>query len=699
MRPRRNKTEKLDIAEQRQNLPICRLKEELLETIADNQITIVVGETGSGKSTQLTQYLEESRYGLFGKICCTQPRCVAAVSLAERVAQEYGCEIGKTVGYSIRFCDMTSEETVIQYMTDGVLLRKCKSDPDFLQYSVIILDEAHERTVHTDILFALLKCVVTQRPNFKLIVTSATLDAGKFSEYFFNAPVFTIPGRTYPVEIVYYPKKKPANYFDASIIKVIEIHVQEEAGDILLFFPGEKEIMKACRSLEIRARYFSKKEGKLLVLPIYSALPTAMQASVFKPAPDGCRKVVVATNIAETSLTIDGISYVIDPGYVKNMTYDPRTGQQTLDLHLISQAQAKQRTGRAGRTGPGKCYRLYTKEDYEKEMLPATVPVIKSTNLIGEILQLKCIGVDDLLRFDFMDAPPTKYLTAALKELQSLLALDRDQNITELGELMCKFPLIPNLSKALINSIELGCSDEMLVIASLMSSGSVFYRPMLNESFHKEFHLPEGDHLTLLKVYNDWKDNDFSSSWCYENKIHEDNLVRARNVREQLQNIMTRQELSIVSCHGDHEKIEKAFCSGFFENVALRQPTGLYKTLKGNKIVKIHPSSALCRKNFDMVVYKDLMKMFTTYITDVVSCKSEWLDEFRNISDHNLTNSNVYCEENHVEFLDLEDFSTNVNTPGGSSESYSDSTYASDCDYRFQLNQKQSYLSEDSSTE
>ena len=444
----------MSIVEQRQSLPIYKLRDELIKAVNDNQILIVIGETGSGKTTQITQYLSESGFTARGKIGCTQPRRVAAMSVAKRVSEEFGCRLGQEVGYTIRFEDCTSPETLIKYMTDGMLLRECLIDPDLQTYSCIMLDEAHERTIHTDVLFGLLKQAVQKRAELKLIVTSATLDAVKFSQYFFEAPIFTIPGRTFPVEILY-TREPETDYLDASLITVMQIHLNEPPGDILLFLTGQEEIDTACEILYERMKSMGPDVPELIILPVYSALPSEMQTRIFEPAPPGSRKVVIATNIAETSLTIDGIYYVVDPGFVKQKVYNSKTGMDSLVVTPISQAQAKQRAGRAGRTGPGKTYRLYTERAYRDEMLATPVPEIQSTNLASTVLQLKAMGINDLLNFDFMDAPPVESLIMALEQLHSLSALDDEGLLTRLGRRMAEFPLEPSLSKMLIMSVHL----------------------------------------------------------------------------------------------------------------------------------------------------------------------------------------------------------------------------------------------------
>ncbi|XP_023311551.1 ATP-dependent RNA helicase DHX8 isoform X2 [Anoplophora glabripennis] len=621
----------LSIIEQRQSLPIYKLKEELRKAVTDNQILIVIGETGSGKTTQITQYLAEAGFTSRGKIGCTQPRRVAAMSVAKRVAEEFGCRLGQEVGYTIRFEDCTSPETIIKYMTDGMLLRECLMDLDLKQYSVIMLDEAHERTIHTDVLFGLLKQAVTKRAELKLIVTSATLDAVKFSQYFFEAPIFTIPGRTFPVEVLY-TKEPETDYLDASLITVMQIHLREPPGDILLFLTGQEEIDTACEILYERMKSLGPDVPELIILPVYSALPSEMQTRIFEPAPPGSRKVVIATNIAETSLTIDGIFYVVDPGFVKQKVYNSKTGMDSLVVTPISQAQAKQRAGRAGRTGPGKCYRLYTERAYRDEMLPTPVPEIQRTNLATTVLQLKTMGINDLLHFDFMDAPPVESLIMALEQLHSLSALDDEGLLTRLGRRMAEFPLEPNLSKMLIMSVALQCSDEILTIVSMLSVQNVFYRPKdkqaLADQKKAKFNQPEGDHLTLLAVYNSWKNNKFSNAWCYENFVQIRTLKRAQDVRKQLLGIMDRHKLDVVSAERNTVRVQKAICSGFFRNAGKKDPQEGYRTLVDSQVVYIHPSSALFNRQPEWVIYHELVQTTKEYMREVTTIDPKWLVEF-----------------------------------------------------------------------
>lgn len=400
----------MTIKQQRESLPVYRFRLELIKAVHANQLLIVVGDTGSGKTTQLTQYLAEAGFANNGMIGCTQPRRVAAMSIAKRVAEEVGCQLGQEVGYAIRFEDCTSSATKIKYMTDGMLEREVLMDPELKRYSIIILDEAHERTISTDVLFALLKKTLKRRSDLKVIVTSATLDADKFSAYFNECPIFSILGRTFLVEIMY-SREPESDYLDAALVTVMQIHLTELPGDILLFLTGQEEIDTSCEILFERMKVLGSSILELIILPVYSGLPSEMQSKIFDPAPPGSRKVVIATNIAETSITIDHIYYVIDPGFVKQNAYDLKLRIDSLVITPISQAQAKQRVGRAERTGPGKCFRLYTETAFQFEILSTSIPEIQRQNLSHTILMLKAIEINDLLHFDFMDPPSLKSLS------------------------------------------------------------------------------------------------------------------------------------------------------------------------------------------------------------------------------------------------------------------------------------------------
>lgn len=443
------------ILQTRRNLPVHAQRREFLKLYQENQFLVLVGETGSGKTTQIPQFVLFDDLPHLNKkmIACTQPRRVAAMSVADRVAKEMDVQLGEEVGYSIRFEENTGPKTFLKYMTDGMLLREAMTDPELSRYSTLILDEAHERTLATDILMGLLKDVAKRRSDLKIIVMSATLDTERFKEYFDKegddgtvtvAPLLSVPGRTHPVEILY-TKEPLKNYVDAAVETVNNIHLTEPEGDILLFLTGEEEIEDVCRRIRIQAEENMEmyNSGPMVVYPLYGSLSPQQQNKVFERAPAGGRKCIVATNIAETSLTIDGIVYVVDPGFSKQKVYNARIRVESLLVAPISQASARQRAGRAGRTKPGKCYRLYTEEAFKKELIPQTYPEVQKSNLAMTILQLKKLGVDDLVHFDFMDPPAPETLMRALEELNFLACLDDEGELTQLGRLAAQFPLDP----------------------------------------------------------------------------------------------------------------------------------------------------------------------------------------------------------------------------------------------------------------
>ncbi|XP_026172513.1 pre-mRNA-splicing factor ATP-dependent RNA helicase DHX16 isoform X1 [Mastacembelus armatus] len=622
---------KQSMQEVRRSLPIFPYREDLLAAIHEHQILVIEGETGSGKTTQIPQYLLEDGYTKGGmKIGCTQPRRVAAMSVAARVAQEMSVKLGNEVGYSIRFEDCTSERTVLKYMTDGMLLREFLTEPDLASYSVVIIDEAHERTLHTDILFGLIKDIARFRPDLKVLVASATLDTERFSCFFDEAPVFRIPGRRFPVDI-YYTKAPEADYLEACVVSVLQIHITQSPGDILVFLTGQEEIEACCEMLQERCRRLGSKIAELVVLPIYANLPSDMQAKIFSPTPPGARKVVVATNIAETSLTIDGIIYVIDPGFCKQKSYNARTGMESLIVTPCSRASANQRAGRAGRVAAGKCFRLYTAWAFKHEMEETTVPEIQRTNLGNVVLLLKSLGINDLIHFDFMDPPPHETLVLALEQLYALGALNHLGELTKLGRRMAELPVDPMLSKMILASEQYKCSEEVLTIAAMLSvNNSIFYRPkdkvVHADNARMNFVVPGGDHLVLLNVYTQWLESGYSTQWCYENFIQFRSMRRARDVRDQLEGLMDRIEVEVVSSQGDSVPIRKAVTAGYFYHTA-RLSKGGYKTVKHQQTVYIHPNSSLFEEQPRWLIYHELVFTTKEFMRQVIEIESGWLLE------------------------------------------------------------------------
>ncbi|KAI7750756.1 hypothetical protein M8C21_013058 [Ambrosia artemisiifolia] len=581
-----------DILEKRKTLPVWHQKEEFLKALRDNQTLILVGETGSGKTTQIPQFVLEAvelesadRRKKF-MVGCTQPRRVAAMSVSRRVAEEMDVTIGEEVGYSIRFEDCSSAKTVLKYLTDGMLLREAMTDP------------------------------LLERPDLKLVVMSATLEAEKFQGYFF------------------------------AIRTVVQIHMCEPPGDILVFLTGEEEIEDACRKITKEVGNLGDQVGPVKVVPLYSTLPPAMQQKIFEPAPPPLteggpagRKIVISTNIAETSLTIDGIVYVIDPGFAKQKVYNPRVRVESLLVSPISKASAHQRSGRAGRTQPGKCFRLYTEKSFNNDLQPQTYPEILRSNLANTVLTLKKLGIDDLVHFDFMDPPAPETLMRALEVLNYLGALDDEGNLTKLGEIMSEFPLDPQMGKMLVVSPEFKCSNEILSIAAMLSVPNCFVRPREAQKAADEakarFGHIDGDHLTLLNVYHAYKQNNEDQSWCYENFVNQRALKSADNVRQQLSRIMARFNLKLCSTDFNSRdyyiNIRKAMLAGYFMQVAHLERTGHYLTVKDNQVVHLHPSNCLDHKP-EWVIYNEYVLTSRNFIRTVTDVRGEWLVIFSYIS-------------------------------------------------------------------
>ncbi|XP_078003477.1 ATP-dependent RNA helicase DHX33 isoform X3 [Phascolarctos cinereus] len=506
---------------QRRSLPIFTARGPLLARLRSIECAVLIGETGSGKTTQIPQYVYEAGLGRPGVIAVTQPRRVAAISLAARVSDEKRSELGKLVGYTVRFDDVTSEDTRILFLTDGMLLREAMSDALLRKYSFVILDEAHERTIHTDVLLGVVKAAQRRRkelrkPPLRVLVMSATMDVDLFSRYFNGAPVLYVEGRQHPIQ-VYYTKQPQSDYLHAALVSIFQIHQEAPSSqDILVFLTGQEEIEALCKACRDIARHLPEGCPPLLVLPLYASLPSSQQLRVFRGAPKGSRKVIISTNIAETSITITGIKHVIDTGMVKAKRFNPESGLEVLAVQRVSKTQAWQRTGRAGREDSGACYRLYTEDEFEK-FDKMTIPEIQRCNLASVILQLLALRVPNVLTFDFMSKPSPDHLQAALEQLELLGALQRKKDeplaLTPTGRKMAAFPLEPKFAKRLpvfplqtiLLSPKFHCTEEILTIVSLLSVDSVLYNPPSRrdevQCVRKKFVSSEGDHLTLLNVY------------------------------------------------------------------------------------------------------------------------------------------------------------------------------------------------------
>lgn len=579
--------------------------------------------------------------------------------MAVRVAEETGSELGKDVGYSIRFDDVSSAATRIKFLTDGMLIREALVDPLLSRYSVIMVDEAHERSISTDFLLGLLNKILKRRPELRIIISSATLQAEEFLEFFTrrgetHAPdqpqvtgaIISIEGRTYPIDILYL--ESPAeNYVEKAISTVFEIHAKEPKGDILVFLTGRDEIESAVNAVAERSAQSDATSQALLPLPLYAGLSTEQQLYVFGQAPDNTRKIIFSTNIAEASVTIDGITYVVDCGYVKERAFNPLSGIETLTAVPISKAAAAQRAGRAGRTRPGKCFRLYKEETYTN--LPdANVPEIQRSNLAPFILQLGALGITNFLRFDFLTPPPAELMSRALELLFSLGALDEYCKLTRpLGMRMAELAVEPMMAKTLLSANLFGCVSEVLTIAAMTSvGGSVWVQNDADrlkelESSRRKFAAEEGDHLTLLNVYQAFVSTGRKEGrFCHDNNLNFKAMTRAVSIRAQLKRylerfgINTEESLAVKHTPNDDlarkaEQIRRCLTTGYFSQAARMGPDGTFRTIDGETVLHAHPSSIMFNRKADWVIFHEVMETANkTFIRDICRIEKSWLLEY-----------------------------------------------------------------------
>lgn len=594
------------IEAQRRSLPVAKVRSEFLRLVEHNQVVVVVGETGSGKTTQLPQYLCDAGYT---KVACTQPRRLAATSVAERVAVERNVRLGQQVGYNVRFDNRSSDRTDILFLTDGMMLKEFLKDPLLTDFKCIMIDEAHERSVSTDILLGILRDVIRSRKDLRIVVASATIESEKFVAFFDQCPVFRISGRTFPVD-VNFVGDPVGDYVEAAASMALQVHLDEPLpGDILIFMPGQDDIERCTELLEAGLSVLNAEAGLdgkvrgLIVLPVYSSLPIEQQRLIYQRTPEGTRKVVIATNIAETSITVDGIVYVIDTGLCKQKLFHPKTRLESLDLVPISRASAEQRKGRAGRTQAGKCIRLYTKFMYENELEKEPVPEMLRSSLTAIMLNLKALGIHNPLAFDFLDAPSADAVVEALEELHALGAVTNKGSLSKTGRRMAELPVDPALARCLIASLDepFRCAKEMVIVASMLSlQNSVFITPKdkrdaAMSARRRFFTSPNCSDITgYVRLFLEWEARGGGSQaggalqWCRSNFVSSNVMQRARDVRAQLANAM-----ALLNVDGEDalpgrddlfqggdlvkadELLSKCFAVGYFQNSAKLAPDGL----------------------------------------------------------------------------------------------------------------------------
>ncbi|CUM68559.1 uncharacterized protein PRCAT00006285001 [Priceomyces carsonii] len=654
----------------RKSLPIYQHRDEIVNYIKRNQVTVILGETGSGKSTQIPQFLVP-----FNKqVAISQPRRVAAASLATRVSEEYGCQVGQEVGYQVRFSNFTHPlKTKLKYLTDGMLLREIMIDPLLKKYSTVIIDEAHERTILTDLILGFLKELIKskKRQDLKVVVMSATLNAQLFSKFFDDAPILYIEGRTYPVS-KFYLEDQCDDIIDTMIRSIVQINMGESEGDILCFLPGQDEIDNCVRTLEQIAPLLPKEAPFIVPLPLYAALSPSQQAKIFQKLPGRKRKVILATNIAETSITVSGVKYVIDSGLRKVKVWKHQLGLSTLLTTPISQASAKQRAGRAGRESHGKAFRLYLEKVYSNNLPKQQESEIMRNDIILPILTLKKIGVTDLLNWSWLENPGQEAILGALNTLYSLGALNDSGKITSLGSKMAILPLLPQLSASLLTAFESRVIAPVIDIVACLSVDNLILNVHdRNGELRDEINIKRrqycplgchhGDLIALMEYYNCYLDlsekgSAAAKSWCEELYFSYKGFKNVSKVRAQLRDYMIAtikqdNDLSALEKESDLRNLKaqfnnsmetegelqlpleipsilKSFLKGYITNTAIGMPDRSYRTLTTGQLISIHPSSNLFGKvNLDVIMYMEYVYTTKAYGRTCSLIEASWLQE------------------------------------------------------------------------
>lgn len=600
------------------NLPVYQQRDKILEALSKNQVIVVESPTGSGKTTQLPIILNEAGYTSHGIAGVTQPRRIAAISVSEFIAKQLETNIPGLIGYKMRFEDKTDWSTRIKIMTDGILLQEMKLDPSLSKYSLIMVDEAHERSLNIDFILGLLKRILESRPDFKVIISSATINAEVFSTYFSDCPIVKIDTQLFPVTVIWDPPLVEANP-ESLIEKIAEIveriTSEQREGDILIFLPGEK-LIKDCMERLSAGHSISK----LQLIPLYARLGKDEQARVFDDTPPGKTKVVIATNIAETSLTINGITSVIDSGLAKLNFYNSKTFTSSLVQVPISKASANQRKGRAGRTAPGYCYRLYKREDFENRSL-FTMEEIYRTDLSEVVLRMAELGIIEFEHFDFISRPPRSGLLGAMEVLKLLDALEPDRSLSNVGTLMCAFPLLPRLSRMIVEAMlhYPAVIEEVIIASAFLSTQSPYILPPGEElearRAHHSFRDPAGDFVSYLMIYKAFIAAKNKNGFCSKFYLDERTMLEIVRIKEQIEIIVHDLGFTLAS-NGTTEDYLCAVSRGLIQFICVREEQGIFRTLMGER-VQIHPGSVMFKENPQYLVAGEIVKTTRMYAMSV----------------------------------------------------------------------------------
>ncbi|ARU57369.1 ATP-dependent helicase HrpA [Oleiphilus messinensis] len=619
-------------------LPVSEKHQEIAEAINANQVVILAGETGSGKTTQLPKICLSVGLGIKGLIGHTQPRRLAARSVASRIAEECNVKLGEQVGFQVRFTDQVSENTLVKLMTDGILLAEIQHDPMLRRYETIIIDEAHERSLNIDFLLGYLKQLLPKRPDLKVIVTSATIDVERFSRFFENAPIIEVSGRTYPVELVYRPLTElqndsedevDLNYAIQQVVEeiiAVEREHKQSMGDVLVFLPGEREIRDAAKHL--RHCEFSHTE----ILPLYARLTSAEQNKIF--APHRGRRIVLSTNVAETSLTVPGIRYVIDPGIARISRYSFRSKVQRLPIEAISQASANQRKGRCGRVAEGVCFRLYSEEDFLSRS-EFTDPEIVRTNLASVILQMANLRLGDVHKFPFVEKPDSRLINDGYKLLQELGAVNTRNELTDVGKKLSMLPIDPRLAKMIVHASELGAVKEVMIIASALSVQDPREVPQERQQAaqqcHREYADKASDFLSFVNLWNLYEEKRQALSgnqlqkYCKKHFLSYLRMREWRDIHRQIYLVVKQMGISLNETAAGFEQVHRALLAGLLGNVGEKDENFIFKGTR-NKKFQIFPGSMLFKKPPKWIVAAELVETSKVYARTVAAIDPEWIE-------------------------------------------------------------------------